>query len=259
MAIPTQADINKKEQDLAKHLKKLQDPSTGQQKRVALINMVRSALRQAWFIAPAKLAFMEMGVVPDLDPSTRTKWKTQCQHCEEWFKKDELECDHKKGEHSFREVEDFSSYFDNILDVVWADLQRLCAPCHGVKTYMEKEDLPDMKTSAYNKIGIFIGKSVSAPELTRLLKELNMVPESTIPKRKQQMTDWLGSLNLSEKEYMKLFESCSYFISLENKFKKSKKFKLSTKDLMHIYRWKSFWAGGNITPNTIYKVLSFES
>lgn len=256
MVVPTTAEINKKQIDLDKHLKKLLDPETGQQKIPSLVTMVRSAIRSSWAISPAKLAYYEMGRVPDTDPSTATKWKMQCECCKEWFKCDEIEVDHIAGNHSFNIVSDFEGYFDNILNIQFKDLQRICKyKCHRIKSHMEKQGFSSMEEACLDKIVIFLIKHVSTEGITKLLTDLGIPPESSAPKRRIQLLAWLTELGLTYDELSYLFESCDYIMRLETKRKKAKRFNITPKDLVHITRWKSFWGSGNVSVKTNLKVL----
>tara|TARA_R110002153_G_scaffold58217_3_gene159672 strand:+ start:1007 stop:1780 length:774 start_codon:yes stop_codon:yes gene_type:complete len=256
MAIVTEAELLKKKEELDKHLSKLLDPSTGKQKGKALVTMVRGAIRSSFSISPVKLAYYEMGRKPDLDHTTATKWKMQCELCNEWFKVDLLEIDHIEGNHSFTEPEHFESYYDNILDVEFKDLQRICKyKCHRIKSHKESKGFPDMKSACIDKIIIFLVKFVPTVELTKLLTALKVQPESSAPKRKKQLSSWLIEQDLDYDTLSHLFESCDYIMRLEAKRKKAKKFNLSKVDLSHLVKWKSFWHKYDVVPVTTLKVL----
>lgn len=143
MTIPSKADIAKREQKLQSFLKRLDDNGVSSEKYV--VSVVRSAIRQAWMKSDVKLAYLYMSTIPDMDDSTRTKWKVRCEICQEFFNVDAVECDHIKGGYKFTEVDEFGSYFRNILMVGFDGLQLLCKDnpkighvgCHSVKTLQE--------------------------------------------------------------------------------------------------------------------------
>lgn len=138
MTIPSQTDIAKRKANLEKVLKEI-DPLTGKAIESKMVGVVRSAIRKSWMRSPTKLAFLYMNTVPDMDDTTRTKWKIQCQCCKKWFKIDQVECDHISGHNTFTKSSDFQSYFDSILMVGFDGLQILCsADCHPCKTLSEK-------------------------------------------------------------------------------------------------------------------------
>lgn len=139
MTVPSQADINKKKAELAKHLKHLGED--GKIKPKKLIDMIRSSLRKTWMSSPQKLAFLEQTRIPDMNPATRTKWLWKCEICGGLFKLEEINVDHVDGNHSFTELSDFESYAENILNVPITGLQILCIEDHMTKTYLEKHNL----------------------------------------------------------------------------------------------------------------------
>lgn len=137
MAIPSKEDIRKKKEALEKHLKKLDEE--GKIKEGTGISMLKSSIRQVWMRAPNKLAVLEQARIPDTDPTTKTKWLFKCAICGNYFKQADIEIDHKKGNHSFKQIEDFEYYWNNILNVPTSELQVLCKEtCHAIKTYMER-------------------------------------------------------------------------------------------------------------------------
>jgi hypothetical protein len=257
MALANKQELQKKRDDLDKHLGKLLNSKTGKQKEKALVTLVRSAIRSSWSVSPAKLAYYEMGREADTDPTTATKWKMQCECCQEWFKVDQIEIDHSNGNHSFTEVSDFTNYFDNILDIEFKDLQRICKfKCHRIKSHMEKQNLPSMEVACVDKIVIFLVKHLPTPNLTVLLTDLGVIPESSAPKRKKQLSLWLTEKELSYDTTSHFFESCDYLMRLEAKRKKAKRFNLNKTDLCHIVKWKSFWGKYNVVPKTVLQVLN---
>ena len=256
MAIANKQEIEKKQDELAKHIKKLLNPESGQQKIPALVTMVRGAIRSSFSISPVKLAYYEMGRVADTDPTTARKWKMQCECCQEWFNVDTIEIDHRSGNHTFKVPSDFESYFDNILDVKFEGLQRICKyKCHRIKSHQEKQELPTMHEACLDKIIIFLVKYVSTEGLTNLLSDLGITPQSSAPKRRVQLLQWLTSLDLEYEYLAHLFESCDYIMRLEKKRKAAKRFNITKKDLVYLTRWKGFWYNLGVSPETLLKVL----
>ena len=248
MVQPNSSEIKKKAQDLEKHLKKLEDPESGQQKINALVTMVRSSIRDSWAISPAKLAYFEMGRVPDTDPRTARKWKMQCEVCSDWYNTDLIEIDHRHGNHTFTKPEDFVDYFDNILDIQFKDLQRICKyKCHRVKSHFEKQKLPDMGYAVRDKINIFLVKFTNTPEYTSWLESNGIVPESTAAKRKKQGLQFLLDQELDYDYLMYFFESCDHIMRLEQKKSKAKRFTLKTVNYGFIRTFEDFWTETKIT------------
>ncbi|ANA49348.1 homing endonuclease HNH [Pseudomonas phage phiPMW] len=143
MAVPTPAEIAKRQKQLAGFRKKIGPDGKPFEKHT--LSVVRSAIRSAWMKSDVKLAFLYSRTIPDMDPNTRTKWLFQCEICEKLYKMDEVEVDHKHGNHSFTKLSDFEGYFNNILMVSADDLQLLCKDipkknhtgCHSIKTLAE--------------------------------------------------------------------------------------------------------------------------
>ena len=186
MTVPTQTDIKKREDKLKQFLKKLNPDGRPQEKHV--VSVVRSAIRSSWMKSDVKLAYLYMHTIPDMDPSTRTKWLCKCEMCGETFKLNEVELDHKSGNHSFTKVEDFKSYFDNILMVGFDDLQILCKDgCHATKTLSERLGI-SFEEAACHKQAIALQKTKRD---TAWLKSKGLTPASNSAKRRQQIVDLL--------------------------------------------------------------------
>lgn len=136
--VPSAADIKKRKAALDGFLKQI-DPVTGKSQEKKMVQAVRGAIRQSWMKSPTKLAYLYMKTIPDMDPSTRTKWLVECECCKQRFKITDVEVDHIKGCNSFTRLEDFEEYFDSILMVGFDGLQILCKDrCHAAKTLSEK-------------------------------------------------------------------------------------------------------------------------
>jgi hypothetical protein len=179
--IPSEADIKKKEKQLQDFLKKLNSGGTSKEKD--MVSVVRSAIRKSWMRSPTKLAYLTMHTKPDMDDTTRTKWKIQCECCQGWFKLNEVEVDHIWGNHSFTKVSDFENYFNNILMVGFDDLQILCKDgCHAIKSYAEKNGMTFEEASKM-KIIIDLEKKKM---LQDFIKSKGEKPASNAEKRREQ-------------------------------------------------------------------------
>lgn len=172
MTVPSQTDIKKREAKLQQFLKQI-DPETGRSSERKMLTAVRGAIRQSWMKSPTKLAYLYMKTVPDMDDSTRTKWKIQCECCGEWFKLNEIQIDHVQGNNSFSKIEDFESYFNNILMVGFDGLQALCAEnCHPLKTLSESLNI-SLQDAKIEREVIALCK-LKASEQDAWLKERNV-------------------------------------------------------------------------------------
>jgi hypothetical protein len=156
MAVPTKADLDKREKKLKEFLKNLDEDGKGREAKI--IGVVRSAIRSAWLKSDTKLAYLYMNTIPDMDDSTRTKWLWKCEICGELFQLKDINVDHKWGNHPFTKLEDFPNYFKNILMVGFDDLQILCKDgCHTQKSYAEKNGI-SFEDAGYMKVIIALEK-----------------------------------------------------------------------------------------------------
>lgn len=186
MTIPSQADIKKREDKLKQFLKKLDED--GKPKEKDVVAVVRSAIRSAWMKSDVKLAYLYSKTVPDFDDNTRTKWLCQCEICGDFFKLSDVEIDHKHGNHSFTQVDQFRDYFDNILMVGFDDLQILCKDkCHAQKSYMEKNGCT-WEEAGYQKLAIALVKDKKD---VAWLKEKGYTADTSSAKRRLQIVEIL--------------------------------------------------------------------
>ena len=185
MTVPSKLDIKKREDKLQTFLKRLNEDGSPQEKHV--VSVVRSAIRSAWMKSDVKLAYLYMNTVPDMDDSTRTKWLCKCEICGGMFKLTDIEIDHKTGNHSFTKVDDFRSYFDNILMVGFDDLQALCVECHSCKSLSERLGISFTEAS-YHKQAIALAKS---KQDSAWLKDRGIQPASNAAKRREQVVNKL--------------------------------------------------------------------
>lgn len=179
--IPSEADIKKKEKQLQDFLKKLNSDGTSREKD--MVSVVRSAIRKSWMRSPTKLAYLTMHTKPDMDDTTRTKWKIQCECCQGWFKLNEVEVDHISGNHSFTKVSDFENYFNNILMVGFDDLQILCKTDHSIKSLSESLGI-SFEEARLEKQVIEICKSKKDKQF---IKDAGLNPASNADKRREQV------------------------------------------------------------------------
>jgi len=191
MTVPTQIDIKKREAKLKQFLKSLNEDGSPQEKHV--VSTVRSAIRSTWMKSNTKLAYLYMNTIPDMDDSTRTKWLVRCEICGEAFKLNDIEIDHKSGNHSFTKVEDFKSYFDNILMVGFDDLQILCKEDHAIKTLQERMGIT-WEDAVIEKQVIALCKSKKDKAW---LKGRGVVPASNEEKRRSQIREILKGEQLN--------------------------------------------------------------
>lgn len=136
MTVPSDADIKKRKKALDGFKKSLDSNGKGSEK--ALCSAIRSAIRQVWMKHPTKLAYLYERTIPDLDPSTRTKWLIQCESCGEMFKLGDVEINHKVSENQLLSFKDVLPFTQSILGVGFDDIEVLCKDCHATFTYSER-------------------------------------------------------------------------------------------------------------------------
>ncbi|AUR84844.1 C2H2-type zinc finger protein [Vibrio phage 1.063.O._10N.261.45.C7] len=136
MPKPSSGDIKKRQEKLDKILKGLNED--GSMSESKLCTQLRSSVRQVWMRHPVKISYIMKMSYPDMNPSTRTKWLIDCEQCKGTFKTSDIQCDHIKGEHSLKTLEDVVPFATSILGVSHDDLQILCVPCHEAITYAER-------------------------------------------------------------------------------------------------------------------------
>jgi hypothetical protein len=201
MTVPSVTDL-KKRSDKLKQFQKRIGPD-GRPFENQVISVVRSAIRQAWMKSDVKLAFMYSKTIPDMDDSTRTKWLYKCEICNKMFKECDIEIDHKQGHHKFTRVDEFESYFKNILMVSAEDLQVLCKDnkktgyigCHSAKTLSEANGI-SFEDARILKTVIAFEKGKSSKQIVDFLKVSGYTPGSTKDKRREQLVDYFSKEEL---------------------------------------------------------------
>lgn len=186
MTVPSKQDIQKRESKLKEFLKKLD--SDGKASEKFMVSVVRSAIRSAWMKSPTKLAYLYMNTIPDMDDSTRTKWLSRCEMCGELFKLTDVEIDHRSGNHSFTKLQDFESYFNNILMVGFDDLQILCKEDHSIKTLSESNGISIEEARVLKEV-IRMEKTKSD---VAFIKKAGYTLGSNKDKRREQMIEILS-------------------------------------------------------------------
>ena len=139
MVQATKTDIKKRKEKLDKMLKGLNPDGSMSDKK--LCSIARASVRNAWLKHPVKISFLMLRTYADMDMSTRTKWLVDCEMCGIPHKQSDVQVDHKKGEHSLKEIDDIVPFMRSILGVCHDDLAILCIPCHEAKTYAERYDM----------------------------------------------------------------------------------------------------------------------
>jgi len=194
MTVPSAFDLKKRAEKHAQFKKRIAEDGRPIEKQV--ISVVRSAIRQAWMKSDVKLAFMYSKTIPDMDDSTRTKWLYECEICRKMFKETEIEVDHKHGHHTFTKLEEFESYFKNILMVHADELQILCKDnkktgytgCHSIKSLSESHGISFDEAKATKK-AIAFEKENSTKNVVAFLSQLGYNATTNKDKRREMLVE----------------------------------------------------------------------
>ena len=120
---------------MAKNVKRQLVPRThdqGTKTKAQFFGQFRSAIRKIWlFSAIRREAVKRAKVAPN---------QYLCAHCNNPFKSNEIEVNHKIPAGSLREFEDFSPFIEKMFQEDLNKLEVLCKPCHKMFTY-KKNDL----------------------------------------------------------------------------------------------------------------------
>lgn len=152
-----------------------------------ILKELRIAIRDRWIIGDIKNLFLYQNVIPEFREGSRKKWIVQCNICENYFGKTDVQVDHVKGEHSLKTPEDIWPYVVSIMGVDLSELQILCKECHIIKTYAERYGHSFEIASCILEAKRL---SDSKEDVGWLLAE-GFTPASSIPKRKEQITQIL--------------------------------------------------------------------
>lgn len=171
--------------DWAEHYSKMLDENGGLPES-KIINSLRSAVRKVWMQSPVKLAFFYSKRIPEFRENSKKKWVWQCEHCYDYFGKDEVEVDHKNGEYTLKNFDDLASFSKSILDITIHDLQILCIGCHEIKTYAERYNLSLSDARIMKKVILLQKDKLDKQVLT----DRGLKPASNAEKRKQQLFEY---------------------------------------------------------------------
>lgn len=153
-------ELKKHENELKKLLNRLDEYGFPKKPLTesAIMGLCRGAIRDRWSFCDTKLAYLNMKTVPDTDLSSRRRWKVQCEDpdCLKWCGKNDVAVDHVVGGHSLRSPDELFTFYNNIINIGFKDIQILCHECHDIKTAMD--------LGGYTKEEAIIYKQVTALE-----------------------------------------------------------------------------------------------
>ena len=197
--IPDDFEIEKHNKELVRLLKKLNEDGTPLKPLTEsqIMSIVRGAIREKWAYCDTKLAYLNMKTLPDEDPSTRRRWKVQCEDCGKWFKKSDVAVDHKVGGHSLKTPEDLFDFYDKIINIGFDDLQILCHADHDIKTAMDLFGYTKEEAIIFKKVTAWESKHKTVSKQKELLKSYGFKDEEISNKEKRRTCIWK---HIEEKE-----------------------------------------------------------
>lgn len=159
----------------------------------ALMSWIRGGLRRGlWNKHPIKLMFINKTREKIPNPNPRGKkpevWGARCVLCEGLFPIAQIEVDHKKGNHSLKDISDIQSFVENITLVVEEDLQLVCKSCHKIKSQAEKKGITFDEAKIEKQV-IEICKVRS--KCLQFIEDHGIMPASNSKKRRAQVEEIL--------------------------------------------------------------------
>ena len=190
--IPDDFEIEKHNKELARLLKKLNEDGTPLKPLTEsqIMSLVRGAIREKWAYCDTKLAYLNMKTLPDEDPSTRRRWKVQCEDCGKWFKKSDVAVDHKIGGHSLKTPEELFDFYDKIINIGFDDLQILCHADHDIKTAMDLFGYTKEEAIIFKKVTAWESENKAVSKQKELLKSYGFKDEEISNKEKRRNCVW---------------------------------------------------------------------
>ncbi|CAM0059762.1 HNH endonuclease [Vibrio phage K406] len=197
--IADEFERNKHEQELVKLLKRLHEDGTPLKpaSEAQIMSIVRGAIREKWSFCDTKLAYLNMKTIPDDDPKTRRRWKVQCEHCLQYFKKTDVAVDHKIGGHSLKTPEELFDFYNKIINIGFDDLQVLCHEDHDRKTACDLYGYTWEEAGIFKQVTAWESANKKVGDQKTLLKSYGFSDDEISNKEKRRECIWkhIESLN----------------------------------------------------------------
>jgi hypothetical protein len=190
--IADEFEREKHKKDLEGFLKKLNEDGTPKKPLTEsqIMSILRGAIREKWMYAANKLAYLNKAIVPDDDPKTRRRWKAQCEHCKEWFGKNDIQIDHIKGEHSLKSPTEVFEFYDSIMNIGFDEMQALCEPCHSIKGAMERFGYTKQEAIIFKQVTAWEKEHKKVSDQKELLLSYGFSEEEVSNKEKRRECIW---------------------------------------------------------------------
>lgn len=154
----------------------------------SLMSFIRGGVRRAlWNRHPVKIEFIKNNRIRIKNPNPKGKadtvWGAVCALTGQEFPLNQIEVDHKEGNHSLREISDIQSFVEAIALVTEDDLQFVSKEAHRIKSYSEKQGIT-FNQALVEKAVISL---IKEKKDLQWLRERGIVPQSTQAKRREQI------------------------------------------------------------------------
>jgi 5-methylcytosine-specific restriction endonuclease McrA len=100
---------------------------------------IRSILRSGFRYWKPMQQALELSSRPSQSLNKRIKKEYKCNHCNNWFKRADVEIDHKIECGSLQKYEDVVPFIQRLTPENVNAFQILCKPCHKIKTDLYKQ------------------------------------------------------------------------------------------------------------------------
>ena len=146
---------------------------------------LKSALRSIWAKHTSKLTLLQSRRIALRDgPKAKPIFHVKCEHCNKYFKLKEIEVNHKKQCGGLASLDKLNDFVTNLLLVQPSDLELLCHECHGIVTYMERQNVSRRDAIIEKKV-IAFGKLTDKEQIAKcVLAKFDPIPKTKIGRKK---------------------------------------------------------------------------
>lgn len=156
------------------------------------MSWVRGGIRAGlWKKHPVKLEFLKKHTIMMVNTNPRSMKRFplvkggRCALCGALHSMKDIEVDHLTGNHSLRSMDDLRAFIEAMIMVRFEDLQLVCKSCHKIKSHAEKQGI-SFEEARQEKLAILL---IKEKKEVAWLKERDIIPASSAPKRRQQIID----------------------------------------------------------------------
>lgn len=171
----------------------------------AWMSWIRGTIRRCWSKHPLKIDILKLRRLQIENPNPvsakrfPTVWGAKCECCGGVFKlsggrkesKDQvtIQVDHINPAGAFKDIKDFQGFFERMMLVSPSDLRLVCSDCNKTLALSDKLGV-SFEYAKFEREAIAICKTKKDKEW---LTERGVVPQTSQPKRRIQIVEWLRS------------------------------------------------------------------